>query len=193
MAFCQNCGSQLSAGARFCTNCGERIAGAAHNPAPPADAAPAPHNPAPQMPPEARLRRPRNMRRQRRRPRRSIRPQRLRRVAAVSLRALLQRSAVCSAAWADSRPRCSRPRRRTLRCSSRLHRQSPIMPLLRRCSRSTKRARSRRAHTALRQAHPRHPRRRSRRCSSPAADGSIASRFSCAVSLLAFSHRFCPR
>ena len=43
MAFCQNCGSQLSAGARFCTNCGEGIAGAA----------PAPHNPALQTPPEA--------------------------------------------------------------------------------------------------------------------------------------------
>lgn len=51
MAFCQNCGSQLSAGARFCTNCGEGIAGAAQPSAPPADAAPAPHNPAPQTPP----------------------------------------------------------------------------------------------------------------------------------------------
>lgn len=47
MAFCQNCGSQLSAGAQFCTNCGERIAGAAQ------PSAPTPHNPAPQMPPEA--------------------------------------------------------------------------------------------------------------------------------------------
>lgn len=58
MAFCQNCGSQLSAGARFCTNCGEGIAGAAQPSAPPADAAPALHNPAlhnptPQTPPEA--------------------------------------------------------------------------------------------------------------------------------------------
>ncbi len=34
MAFCQNCGSQLSAGARFCTNCGEGIAGAAQPSAP---------------------------------------------------------------------------------------------------------------------------------------------------------------
>ena len=46
MAFCQNCGSQLSAGAQFCTNCGERIAGAAQ------PSAPTPHNPASQMPPE---------------------------------------------------------------------------------------------------------------------------------------------
>ena len=53
MAFCQNCGSQLSAGAQFCTNCGERIAGAAQPSAPPADAAPALHNPALQTPPEA--------------------------------------------------------------------------------------------------------------------------------------------
>ena len=45
MAFCQNCGSQLSAGAQFCTNCGERIAGAAQ------PSAPTPHNPAPQTPP----------------------------------------------------------------------------------------------------------------------------------------------
>ena len=50
MAFCQNCGSQLSAGARFCTNCGEGIAGAAQ---PSAPHNPAPHNPALQTPPEA--------------------------------------------------------------------------------------------------------------------------------------------
>ena len=52
MAFCQNCGSQLSAGARFCTNCGEGIAGAAQ-PSAPAPHNPAPHNPTPQTPPEA--------------------------------------------------------------------------------------------------------------------------------------------